>query len=68
MTFPTRFGAVGPPSQPNQQDQPNKQQEQQTGKATGKASVYLLNTMQCNTGLVRVDGCASAISERHVTA
>ncbi|KDS79784.1 Uncharacterised protein [Bordetella bronchiseptica] len=30
MTFPTRFSAAGPPTQPDQNGQPDKPQDQQT--------------------------------------
>ncbi|MNK71801.1 hypothetical protein D3C87_912630 [compost metagenome] len=38
MTFPTRFSAAGPPSQPGQNDPPNKQQEQQTQEQKDQAA------------------------------
>jgi len=38
MTFPTRFSAAGPPSQPGQDDQSNKQQEQQTQEQKEEAA------------------------------
>lgn len=38
MTFPTRFSAAGPPSQPGQEGKPNKQQEQQTQEQKEEAA------------------------------
>jgi len=37
-TFPTRFSAAGPPSQPGQDEQSNKQQEQQTQEQKEEAA------------------------------
>lgn len=38
MTFPTRFSAAGPPTQPGQGDPPNKQQEQQSQEQKEEAA------------------------------
>lgn len=38
MTFPTRFNAAGPPSQPGQEGKPNKQHEQQTQEQKEEAA------------------------------
>lgn len=38
MTFPTRFSAAGPPTQPGQSDVPNKQQEQQSQEQKEEAA------------------------------
>ncbi|WP_181390888.1 hypothetical protein [Achromobacter pulmonis] len=38
MTFPTRFSATGPPTQPGQDDQANKQQEQQNQEKKEEAA------------------------------
>ncbi|KAK60684.1 MULTISPECIES: hypothetical protein [Bordetella] len=38
MTFPTRFAAAGPPTQPGQDGQPDKPQDKQTQEERDEAA------------------------------